>query len=64
MNIMTNPLFLTRFAGLIALAVTLYFPGANEEKLTSFIVVLITFIAGKFEKQPDVAKAAQDAAKK
>lgn len=61
MNIFTNPLFLTRLAGLIALAVTLYFPGANEDKISGLVVVIITFIAGKFERQPQVAKDAQAA---
>lgn len=64
MNVITNPLFLTRFAGLIALAVTLYFPGTNEEKVAGLMTMALTFVAGLFERQPALAKAAQDAAKK
>lgn len=60
MTILTNPLFLTRVAGLIALAVTLYFPGTNEDKVAGFVAALLTFLAGKFEKQPEVAKKAQE----
>lgn len=56
MHVLTNPLFLTRLAGLIALVVSLYFPGTSEEKVAGLITVALSFVAGKFEKQPDVAK--------
>lgn len=63
MNVLTNPLFLTRLSGLIAFAVALYWPGTNEEKLGSVIMLVLTFVSGKFEKQPEVAKVAQESAK-
>ena len=64
MTVLTNPLVLTRVAGLIALIVTLYVPGASEDKIAAFVAALLSFVAGKFEKQPEVAKKAQEEAKK
>lgn len=62
MQILNNPVFLTRLAGVIALAVTLYFPGVAEDRIVGFIAALLTFVAGKFEKQPEVAKAPEERA--
>ena len=47
--------FLTRLAGLIAFAVAFYFPSTSEEKLAGFITMALSWLSGKFEKQPAAA---------